>query len=163
MGKIYLVRHAQSLANAGDTTTYDVPLTPTGRSQASTISLHVDHVVCSPMRRTIETLRYSDTIYSSWTINNLCRERISSIADTLLTEIFEIESDEIYHDRLINLAKYILSEFKKYKSIAIFCHGCVIKSIIGKRVHNAEINLIDEQTLIDVINGKYYIHNCNNY
>lgn len=163
MGKIYLVRHAQSLANAGDNTTYDVPLTLPGRLQASNIVLNVDHVICSPMRRTIETLRYSSTNYSSWSINNLCRERICSIADTLLIERFEIESDEVYHKRLMNLAQYILSESEKYTSIAIFCHGCVIKSIIGKGVPNATITPIDEKILTNVINGEYYIHNCNNY
>jgi len=63
MARIYLVRHAESVANTRGIyqgQTYDTPLSPLGRLQAQALAdyflnHHLDHLVVSPLLRTRQT------------------------------------------------------------------------------------------------------------
>lgn len=66
MGKIVLARHGQSKANAEGiiSGSLDTPLTPKGESEADTLGrtvfesdLSIEHILCSPLTRAVETAK----------------------------------------------------------------------------------------------------------
>ncbi len=69
MPQVTLLRHAESMANVANTmgkepiNMYDAPLSDEGKQQASRVTGHYDVVLCSPMRRTRETLQNSSITY----------------------------------------------------------------------------------------------------
>lgn len=167
MSTIYLVRHGQSMANINiDAGGYDSPLTLEGREQARHIKLDVDLVICSPLRRTLETLYYSQIHGMTTFIEYNFRERQCERADLLLIKysttsnsaiLFEElhnESETEYTERIYNAAKTLLSYSQKYNRIAVVCHGCVIQSLTGKRLNNAEVITITQDRLRSILDKK---------
>ncbi|KKU81699.1 MAG: Phosphoglycerate mutase [Microgenomates group bacterium GW2011_GWA2_47_8] len=66
MAKIYLVRHAQSIANEEGIyqgITYDTDLSPMGKKQAQLLAkcfdaIHITKIISSPLRRTMQTANF---------------------------------------------------------------------------------------------------------
>lgn len=151
---VYLVRHGESWGNIGDKWTIDVPLTELGRTQAKGIEIEVDLVICSPMRRAIETLHYSKIKYREYYFYEMCRERICSKGDCLLLEYdWKPETDDSFNHRVKNTASHILDQLKYYTKIAMVCHGCVIRALTGEKLRNAEVIIADLNLLNEIANG----------
>ncbi len=119
---MFFCRHAESQGNIG-IVCVDAPLTPKGIEQAKTLGGHFDCVIVSPLRRTIETLHYSNITYDHLIINNHFRERIFASHDQLLLEAVTVENDNEFFDR-VNFFKIQLEEYKKkYSSILLIGHA----------------------------------------
>ena len=84
--EIYFIRHGQSVANVGPDDLYDSRLTSIGICQAQEVSGHFDLVLCSPLRRTMETLHYSKITYKELIVEHSLREIAQSIGSLLLFE-----------------------------------------------------------------------------
>jgi len=89
--QIYFVRHALSKANKGNKNYVDTPLSPEGIEQAQQLQGHFDLVFCSPLRRTKETLHYSQITYDSLIIEHNIREMVQDKTSSLLLEDFKEE------------------------------------------------------------------------
>ena len=90
--KIYLIRHAQSEANAAydlaNEVIYDAKITPLGKQQALMArdklkNINFDLIVCSPLTRTLQTLSiiFSSQIHST-IILPFIREHLDNTSDT---------------------------------------------------------------------------------
>jgi len=150
---IYLIRHGQSWANAGDKTIIDPPLTILGRQQAADISLTVDLVICSPMRRALETYHYSNIISPLYIIIREFREKICEIGDSMLLEKYIPEKREAFYLRIKTMANYLLEYNIKHENIAVVCHGCVISSLTGIKPNNGDIIMADNNILSQIAAG----------
>ena len=150
---IYFVRHGQSTGNIDHSSSIlDAPLTELGKSQASFVELDVDLVVCSPMRRALETLHYSMIKGKKFLINYDCREKVCGPSDRIILEPEYVERDEEFSLRMINFANFLLNaEFNK---IAVVCHGCVIASLTGTYLNNADVIIANLDTIKMVANGR---------
>ena len=167
--KIYLVRHGQSMANIKiDDGGYDSPLTLVGREQVKKVILDVDLIICSPMRRTLETFYYSKITGKDVVVDHDFRERQCEQADLLLIKympdgsisLFEglgEESEELFRERIIRVSEKLYEYSLTYKNIAVICHGCVIRELTGEKLDNAEIIEITQKQLIDIINRQTVI------
>lgn len=159
---LYFIRHGESLSNVGHKHIYDSPLTDKGREQASYLTGEVDHIICSPLRRAKETLICSNLKYSTIEINNLCREKKCGIPSSLFFEEIEDQNNESYIMRLQKLCQHITDCLKKYTTIAIVCHKCVITSLTGVVPDNCTIVQGDIDVITDIANGGpiYYSKCC---
>lgn len=140
---VVLLRHAESIYNAtGDITIMNCGLTENGRKQASQLSGNFDLVLISPLRRTLETLDYSNIIYKHIRHCDLLRERIAVNCDRLNNnETFESEYG--FNNRMSTLHDMINYYKTKYNSIIIITHFAVIYTITGgKQFKNAEAGLL---------------------
>jgi hypothetical protein len=84
--EIYFLRHAQSLANIGHHHCLDAPLSDEGIEQAKKVEGCFDLVLCSPLRRTKETLHYSKIKYGELIIADNAREYIQNLSSCLPLE-----------------------------------------------------------------------------
>ena len=96
--EIYFVRHGQSLANIGNCTV-DSPLSEVGLEQVQKNSGHFNLVLCSPLRRTKETLHHSNITYDSLIIEHKIREMIQDKTSALLLEKYKPETLEHFWER----------------------------------------------------------------
>lgn len=160
---IYLIRHGQSQGNIGDSSRYDVALTDKGIQQASELHLNVDLAICSPLRRAQETLHYSNITYNTLEIYDPCRERICQKGDCLIFEHFERpETDDEFNERIRQISIDLLNYIQHYTSIAMICHGCVIRSLTGHKLKNTQIVMADIELLDFIANGgKLHAPCCN--
>lgn len=151
--EIYLIRHGQSASNANPSSIITDPsLTELGRQQASTINLNVDLIICSSMRRALETLYYSKITGREILITDMCREKICGMADFKLFELREPELDQDFNSRMSELARGLLNT--NYKKIGVVCHGCVIAALTGSYLNNAEMIKADLITIEMIANGR---------
>ena len=87
-----------------------------------------DCVIVSPLRRTIETLYYSEITYKELIINKNFRERIFNIKDRMLLENDMIESDDQFFDRTSLFHNELESLCSKYNSILLIGHAYFINA-----------------------------------
>lgn len=75
-GKLYLIRHAQSMYNAYRVQTPDADLSEEGIEQAKAVNCDIefDMVVCSPMLRCRKTLEHTGIKYKKLVIKQIARE-----------------------------------------------------------------------------------------
>lgn len=139
------LRHAESEFNIG-ISTEDSPLTLKGIDQASKLSGTYDLVICSPLRRCIQTLEYSNIKYSSMIVCHECREYISDKSDLLPGEPIIMESELNLINRVTKFKNYLQSLSEK--NILVITHADFIwyltSNIVqserfGRWVLNAEI------------------------
>lgn len=112
---IYFLRHAQSLYNADPSDDMiDCPLTDLGKKQATDLKetdypKHYDLIVCSPLRRCLETLKYSTITYDQLEINDLFREIRSGCKSDLLNleESVLIETEQDLQTRIDQINDYL--------------------------------------------------------
>ena len=91
--EIYFLRHALSKANQGNKNYVDVPLSSEGIEQAKKLYGHFDLVFCSPLRRTKETLHYSNITYDNLIIEHNIREMVQDKTSCLLLENYKGEEN----------------------------------------------------------------------
>jgi len=150
--EIYFIRHGQSVGNIDPNSDItDSPLTEFGRMQASMINLEVDLIICSPMRRALETLHYSQINSKELLISDICREKICGTSDSKLLEFPELETDDNFNLRISELANMLLN--LNYNTIGVVCHGCVIAALTGSYLNNTEIIKGDLETIRMIANG----------
>jgi len=156
---IYLIRHGQSSANINiNNNLKDVGLTDFGILQSKNINLKVDLVICSPLKRALQTLYFSNIKYNKILFLEHARERKCEIGDFLDYENILLESTSTYNNRIQNLANILLD--LPYNNIAIVCHGCVIASLTFKYLNNCEIIKADINTLKLISHGLIFNISC---
>ena len=123
---LYFLRHAQSMENTGQHL-LDSPLSPKGVEQAKLATGHFDLVICSPMRRTKETLHYSSITYDELIINHNIREYIQGKPSMMPLETLEHENINDFWKRAYKFTQELESYCKKYQhkkaKILIISHG----------------------------------------
>jgi len=164
--KLTFVRHAQSTGNDKSNICIDPALTRKGILQASRIKGQYDLVLCSPLRRAIETFEYAKiTSKNGVQLEPLAREKIFSITSFLFGEEFGYrkwvtrnrdneeedrlewkvlapESDQKFLARMRRLKEKIEGLKGKYKSILIITHSKVIRSLLEVKAKNGDQHTI---------------------
>jgi len=92
--EISLLRHAESKFNTGESNQEDVGLSKQGVQRASELKGEYDLIICSPLRRCRETLKYSKLKATEIQIDPLVREHITERSDLLPDEPYQKESDD---------------------------------------------------------------------
>ncbi len=121
MSRVYLLRHAESEANAG-IHVEDARLTECGRNQAAKLTGHYDLVICSIMTRAKETLEHSNITYNKVIYSPEAREMKTHIGDFLPGEKRTAESQKDLMKRLDTLVNEIQEYSKEYSKILIVSH-----------------------------------------
>lgn len=160
--KIYLIRHGESTANVNPTDDrIDPPLTALGRNQSRQVTLDVDTVICSPLRRTLETLYYSNIQGKNYIIYNDIREKRCGLSDHMLFEDIHIETTTEFNTRIESVANYLIQ--LPYDNVAVVCHGCVIAALTGTRLKNAQVIEANLDYLTQIASGAKYNITCCSY
>lgn len=122
---VHFTRHAQSMANIGRAS-IDSPLSVNGIDQARRLSGHYDLVLCSPLRRTQETLYYSSITFDRLIITPNCREFVDGESSRMLFEPNVKETEKGFWER----AKKFTDELEDHcedlsegSKILIISHG----------------------------------------
>ncbi len=121
MSQVFVLRHAESEANAG-LHVIDARLTNVGRAQAAKVGGHYNLVICSVMRRAKETLENSRITFDKVVYSTEAREMKNHIGDFLPGESRTPESVGELLDRLDNLVAQIYKYSKEYDKILIVSH-----------------------------------------
>jgi broad specificity phosphatase PhoE len=142
---LHLIRHAESLFNAGDRTTRDCGLSESGIQQASSLYGDYDIVITSNLKRTAETLQRSNITARRVIHPDLFREQIGdSICDHLEEENGTYrETDEQMAFRMDTAKRFIrvlLTQNPNYK-IAIITHAFFICHFVqqGLMICNCQV------------------------
>ena len=120
--KIHFTRHALSQANTG-LLSIDSPLSQEGIKQAKLLIGDFDCVVLSPLRRTQETLHYSQIKYGYLHICPNFRERVFNESDRLMFENPVDESDEAFNKRIKRFHQELEELCETYKNILLIGHA----------------------------------------
>jgi len=151
----YFMRHAQSLANIGQNT-LNSPLSPEGILQASKLVGNVDIVILSGLKRTRQTLEYSNIVYNNTMVVPLCNEiKSGSISDVIENDT---ELEETYFSALsrktnfkIFLKNLALTMLEKDKdvNILIISHSEFIRFLLDmdRYLYNCEFVVKNSKNL----------------
>lgn len=150
---IYLLRHGQSMSNLGYPWIKNSPLTPKGIEQAQTLNYELDTLICSPMRRALDTAFYSGIKYNKVFISDMARELICEPGDCFEWEDFKLENVHKFNEKMRILAHKIYRLSQRSESIMVITHGCVITALSDKQIKNCEIKAISIDRLEQIING----------
>ena len=123
------MRHAESLNYLGFSRIIDCDLSPNGIQQASKLTGHYDLVICSTLKKARRTLELSKITYDKVKYNDNIRERVLSIGDCLSNEIFVIEDEVNFRERIKEFMKEINSLRKK--KILVISHLYFIQEWLG--------------------------------
>lgn len=134
--EVTLLRHAQSTANAyGEIDTRNVPITNKGVRQAQGVSGDFDVVLCSPLRRTRQTLENSKITYREMILTPEAREIVDDPCD-MLTDDEESdswsESRSHVTARCERLLEKIETLVKAGKSVLVVSHCKFICSFTSR-------------------------------
>ena len=124
-----VMRHAESLSNIGFSRIIDCDLSPNGIQQASKITGHYDLVICSTLKRARRTLECSKITYDKVKYDDNIRERVLAPSDCLLNEIFVIEDEVTFRERIKEFMKEI--NMLENKKILVITHLCFIQEWLG--------------------------------
>lgn len=137
---VYFLRHGQSLFNLNETNDIiDCPLSSLGIEQSKTIQLnsspqHYSLIICSPLRRCLQTYSYSNFTSDRFEVNDLFREIQTGFRSDLLNENeqIHIDTDEEIRQRILQIENY-LNELKE-KNVLIICHGDLVWYLTSKKI-----------------------------
>lgn len=126
--EIYFVRHGESFGNIGHNYIIDSPLTKKGIEQVQQLEGHYNLVICSPLRRTQETLHHSKITYDKLIINQNIRESWNDITSLLpfeqrFNKTIEREPIDLFWARVNHFTKELEQYCKNYKKILIIGHA----------------------------------------
>lgn len=150
---IHLIRHGQSFSNIGYPWIKNSPLTPKGIDQAQMVNYGSDIIICSPMKRTMDTVFYSNLRYNKLLISHTTRELICEPGDCFDWEPFKLENVYEFNDRMRVLAHKIQILSQNTPSMLIVTHGCVITALIDKQIKNCELEEITPDRLQQISDG----------
>lgn len=127
---ITLLRDEESVFNADPRNdTRDCGLTQRGKRNCARIRSPIvyDLVICSPLKRARETLRYSNLRYRHVGYNPLFREQRTNLCDLMAGEEVVFESEEQIVERIERAKQqlwiYTCNEAARAKNILIVGHG----------------------------------------
>lgn len=145
--RIHVLRHAESVFNKYLRSEKNCDLTEEGRLQAKALEGYWDIVICSPLKRTRQTLGLSQIKYGELIETYLCREKRADICDFLEDEDeTKKESDGELEERIQRFITFVKSKVSIHNSILIVAHGDFIHAL-GKRQQsyprNAEIQTME--------------------
>jgi broad specificity phosphatase PhoE len=150
---VYLLRHGKSMSNMGYPLISNSPLSPLGIKQARQLEYKADLIITSPMRRALDTLAHSNIRYNQLLIVQQARELICEPGDCYSSEICQLEDPIIFNRKMRSFANQIYLLSRKYESVLIITHGCVITALTNKQVNNCQLTEISDIRLKQVING----------
>lgn len=136
MGVIYFIRHGESRFNRYGENTLDVDLTDLGRLQSMNLTYDVDLVICSPLFRARQTLRFSKLTYRKLIYSELCSEHKNGLLANYLNEEETQETDEMFQKRIAQFMGMLVRIRQNYNSIAVVTHHGVIGQLTGQNVNN---------------------------
>lgn len=136
------MRHAQSLYNAGYRIDIeDCELSPRGRESVVDITGHYDLIICSNMKRALQTLENSRITYTSLLISDLIREYKRASCDFLKNEDPIKESSHDLIDR-VNAFKEFLFSLKNINTVLIISHRIFLYHLSDIDFDNSQIRLM---------------------
>ena len=154
MNKIYLLRHCESVFNANPKEQIkDCPLTKKGELQASSIEGYYNLILCSPMKRTRQTLEYSKLTYDKLEINNIIREYKTDICDFLEDEKIIYETENEILNRVSYLKKF-LSSVSGHKKILLISHADILWYLTSESLEREPYKTNEERFGIWLDNGE---------
>lgn len=130
MKKVIFIRHAESYFNilngielSGDAKKHliNCGITENGIIQSKKLDQKFDHVISSPLKRTLKTLNNSNIRYSTMEINELFREHRIEICDFFEGEEIQIETIDEIDNRIKKCKEYLKN--LNYKEIGIITHS----------------------------------------
>lgn len=135
---IRVYRHAYSEHNAGTSNDRDNKLHADGIKQCNYLTGNYDLVICSTLRRTKQTLQYSNIEYKNLLLSEDIREVKDGNPDNyLIYEEIKKESNDEYIIRLKRFNSMVVDMLKIYDSICVITHGCVLQKLTGYWFKNA--------------------------
>ncbi|CAF3761170.1 unnamed protein product [Rotaria socialis] len=155
---IYFVRHGESTYNVNPLDdSIDCPLTTLGVEQSIKLKPcsypnHYSLIICSPLRRCIDTIKLSKITCDHFEINDLFREIRSGSKSDLLNENEKIlfENEQEIKQRINQINNYLIEKKKLniYSNILIVTHADLIwnltayqidDELFGKWIENAQL------------------------
>lgn len=136
---IYLIRHGESEFNAGVSTSRDCSVTELGFLQSARLSLNVDVVLCSSMKRAQQTFAGSKVSCKKVIYDDICREMVDGSPGNFKDSESAIESPEQFEQRMKTLKGYLSYLQLTYGSVAVFTHYGVIKFLTGINSNNCGV------------------------
>lgn len=134
---VTLIRHAQSEYNATGIRDPDCNITDFGKQQASHLTGSYDLVICSVLRRSIQTLFASQIKYSNFMVSELPREILDgNIINLLNSEENKIETPDNIAERVQKFNELLLELQKTYRKIAVVSHYGFLYTLCGYTFQN---------------------------
>lgn len=147
---LYFLRHCQSRFNAGLGDDYDVDLSDYGRDQALRIKGDFTMVLCSPLKRALNTLRLSQIKYDKLVMCHECREHKNvHKCDYFQNEDRIEETEAQIRSRVRDFKKSLktyLEGMKEGESLLVVSHAWFINRILklDRYLDNGEIYHVKE-------------------
>lgn len=136
---ITLIRHAESTYNSSGDRTRDCPLSGRGYRQAARIIGNYDVIVCSPMKRSRQTLAASKLGFREVIFTDLCREIIDRNPINLYPkEKKSAESRKQIRARVDEFKSLIRKLAKTNSKIAVISHSGFLYELTGDNFDNAD-------------------------
>jgi len=132
-----VVRHAESVYNQLGRSGPDCPLTAEGILQAKALTGYYDYTVCSPMRRTRDTLSLSKITSGEIQFEELARERRDDICDFLANEPNERETFIAFAARMKRLYGRLLALESQHGNVLLVAHAYVILAVHRLRLNKS--------------------------
>ena len=141
---IYFLRHAESTFNVNPSDdTFDCPLTSNGIQQSihldcSSLPNHYSLIICSPLRRCLDTFKFSKLTSDEFEINDLFREIRSGCQSDLLNENETIitEDEQQIKQRINQTNDYLLSKKQlNITNILIITHADLVWNLTAHQVN----------------------------
>lgn len=134
------IRHAESYYNGSKREERDVGLNPAGILQAQKLNYDVDLVICSKLKRAVQTLHYSKIKYADVIYTSLCRE----IRNGHVTGLFPNEENikdtkENILENIKELKKIILDAESNGKKVLVISHSMFLYELTKKYIYNAQV------------------------
>ncbi len=145
---VTFLRHCESLFNIDESSEErDVKLSDRGEFQAKTLVGEYDLIICSPLKRTRQTLNLSHLKSQHIIYTNLCREIRIDMCDFMLDEPLKLETDEDVKKRITQFKKFLYIH-KNINRCLIISHHDFIYELTGTKLECSEMINCD----IDLIN-----------
>ncbi len=130
------MRHATSVYNQYNDDIIDCELSEDGIKQASELTGHYDLVITSTLKRSIQTLEYSQITYNEKLLLDMVREHKTDICDFLEGEPIIKETKEELKERIDLFRDFINYLALKYQSILIISHADFIWHLTSKEIED---------------------------
>ncbi len=132
MKKITLIRHAESIYNKTmDNSLINCGLTDEGKIQSSKLEYNFDLIIVSPLKRALDTLKYSNITYKNLEISDLFREYKTNGCDYFENEAIISETEEELYSRIKQAKQYIST--LNQSNIGVVTHGDFIWWFTSKK------------------------------
>lgn len=148
--RIDLLRHAQTDFNLNGTDTIDIDINLTGILQCLGLIGHYDLVLCSPLKRCLQTLNFSHITYDYLVTVDMLRECKTDHCDFMQDEAVELETESLKIKRSA-LIREMLNNLKisgQFGKILVVSHSEILWHVLsiveddgeryGRFLNNAE-------------------------